>query len=258
MKKLLLFITSACLALVSLQVYATDLQKEKRWAAEVVDSIMDGEAVWLNDGSNKFLGIYTNAIADSTRAVIIMHGTGVHPNWQQVVQPLRVGLSEHGWNTLSIQMPVLANDVDYKEYAPLYDEVPPRIDAAIAYLRKNNIKQITLIGHSQGAVMGAYYLSKHSDKIKAFVAVGMPGTLGEGKMDALSSLKTIRLPTLDLYGSEDLESVLMSDRERMNTAKTAGNKNYSQKKIAGADHFFDGKDNELVETVSTWLNSLAK
>ena len=135
---------------------ASDLAKEKRWADQVVDAILDGEAVWLNDGTSDFLGIYTEAAEDMGRAVIVMHGTGIHPDWQQVIQPLRVGLTEHNWNTLAIQMPILPNEAEYHEYAPLYDEVPPRIDASIKYLQENGSKDIVLIGHSQGAAMAAY------------------------------------------------------------------------------------------------------
>ena len=81
----------------SVNIQASDLAKEKRWADEVVDAIIDGEAVWLNDKKSDFLGIYTPAAENSGRAAIVMHGTGVHPNWQQVVQPLRVSLPEHKW-----------------------------------------------------------------------------------------------------------------------------------------------------------------
>ena len=138
------------LSLLSFNLYASDLAKEKRWADQVVEAILDGDAVWLNDGKSDFLGIYTEAGEDKERAVIVMHGTGVHPDWAQVVQPLRVGLTEHDWNTLSIQMPILPNEAEYKDYAPLYDEVAPRIDAAIKYLKENGSKDIVLIGHSQG------------------------------------------------------------------------------------------------------------
>ena len=137
----------------SFAVNASDLNKEKRWADQVVESILDGEAVWLNDGNHDFLGIYTEAEENKGRAVIIMHGTGIHPDWQQVIQPLRVSLTEHNWNTLSIQMPILANDAEYLDYAPLYDEVAPRIDAAIKYLKDSGSKDIVLIGHSQGSSM---------------------------------------------------------------------------------------------------------
>ena len=44
--------------------FASDLAKEKRWANQVVDSLMDGEAEMLNDGNSEFLGIYTQAAED--------------------------------------------------------------------------------------------------------------------------------------------------------------------------------------------------
>ena len=250
----------ATLITVSFTVNATDLAKEKRWAEQVVDAILDGEAVWLNDGKNDFLGIYTEAEEDRGRAVIVMHGTGIHPDWQQVIQPLRVGLTEHNWNTLSIQMPILANEAEYIDYAPLYDEVAPRIDAAIQYLKDSGSKEIVLLGHSQGSSMTAYYLrsvstSEAKQNIKGFVAIGIAAFAEDERMDSIRSLEKITLPVLDLYGNEDLENILATVKTRSAAAKKAGNKNYSQIKITG-NHFFDGQEDEMVETVANWLEKL--
>jgi len=243
----------ATLCLLAFNSHASDLAKEKRWADQVVDAIIDGEAVWLNDGKNDFLSIYTEAEENRGRAVIVMHGIGVHPNWQQVVQPLRVGLTRHGWNTLSIQMPVLANDAKYQDYAPLYDEVAPRINAAIKFLRDNGSKEIVLLGHSQGATMSAYYLSTSKPDIKGFVAIGIGSFEGDTRMNSVKALEKIHIPVLDLYGSEDLEEVFASTAQRAAAAKKAGNKNYTQMKIKG-NHFYDGQEDELVKTVADWLD----
>ena len=241
------------LSLLSFNLYASDLEKEKRWADQVVDAILDGDAVWLNDGKSDFLGIYTEAEEDKGRAVIVMHGTGIHPDWAQVVQPLRVGLIEHNWNTLSIQMPVLPNEAEYKDYAPLYDEVAPRIDAAIKYLQENGSEDIVLIGHSQGSAMTAYYLSTSKPEVKGFVAIGMAAFAGDPRMDSIKALESINVPVFDLYGSEDLEEILASAGDRKAAAKKAGNKNYTQTRITG-NHFFDGHEEELVDTVADWLD----
>jgi pimeloyl-ACP methyl ester carboxylesterase len=248
--KRILFITLLAL---SFSLQASDLAKEKRWADQVVDAIMDGEAIWLNDGTSEFLGIYTEAEEDRGRAVIVMHGTGIHPNWQQVIQPLRVGLTEHNWNTLAIQMPILPNEAEYPEYAPLYDEVAPRIDAAIEYLKKNGAKEIVLIGHSQGASMTAYYLTTSKQKVNGFVAIGMAAFADDPRMDSIKALEKIKLPVLDIYGDDDLEGIMKSVGARAEAAKKAGNKNYTQLEVAGANHFFDGKEDELVEAVAGWL-----
>ena len=234
---------------------ATDLAKEKRWADQVVDSILDGDAVWLNDGSNDFLGIYTEAGEDKGRAVIIMHGTGIHPDWQQVVQPLRVGLIDHDWNTLSIQMPVLANDAEYIAYAPLYPEVPPRIDAAVAYLKQQGNSKIVLLGHSQGATMGSFYLRENRQDISAFVAVGMGNLSSDDSMNSVLSLQKITIPVLDLYGTDDLDEIRSFSEQRADAAKKSGNKSYTQKEITG-DHFFNGHEDGLLETVANWLSTL--
>ena len=236
---------------------ASDLAKEKSWAEQVVEAILDGDAVWLNDGKSDFLGIYMSAEEDRGRAVIVMHGTGIHPDWLQVIQPLRVGLAEHNWNTLSIQMPVLANDAEYIDYAPLYDEVGARIEAAIRYLKKQGAKKIVLIGHSQGSAMAAYYLSRtylsgRKPEVDGFVAIGMAAFADDERMDSIKSLEKITLPVLDLYGSEDLDSILESVKLRAAAAKKAGNENYKQIRIAG-NHFFDEHEDVLLETVADWL-----
>ncbi len=242
----------ASLLTLSFNIYASDLEKEKRWADQVVDAIIDGEAVWLNDGKNNFLSIYTEAEENTARTVIVMHGTGIHPDWQQVVQPLRVGLTSHNWNTLSIQMPILANDAEYLDYAPLYDEVAPRIDAAIKYLKEHGSKEIVLIGHSQGSAMTAYYLSTTEQNVKGFVAIGMAAFAKDPRMNSIKSLAKITVPVLDLYGDEDLENILASVESRAAAAQKAGNKNYTQIKIKG-NHFFDDNEETLVETVAEWL-----
>jgi len=245
------------LLLLSSNLCASDLAKEKRWADQVVDAIMDGEPVWLNNGTNDFLSIYIEAEENKDRAVILMHGTGVHPDWSQVIQPLRVRLAEQNWNTLSIQMPVLANDADHLAYAPLYDEVAPRINAAIKYLNKLGSKDIILLAHSQGSTMTAYYLSTSKQKINGFIAIGLSSFGKDPRMDGVKSLEKIKLPILDLYADEDLENILSTTQLRALAAKKAGNKNYSQKKIKG-NHFYDGNEDNLVKTVGDWLKGYNK
>jgi pimeloyl-ACP methyl ester carboxylesterase len=233
---------------------ASDLAKEQRWAEQVVDALLDGEAVYLDDGRAEFLAIETESVDGGTRkAAIVMHGTGVHPNWQTVVLPLRVGLTESGWHTLSIQMPVLPNEAEHADYAGIYDWVPGRLDAAIRYLRDKGLEHIVLIGHSQGATMAAYYLSGGHQAVDGFVAVGMSGGIAGGPMDTLAQLPAIRLPTLDLYGSEDLPEVLESAGQRAAQAAKSGG-DYVQQRVEGADHFFDGEDGELLEAVNAWLD----
>lgn len=125
-------------------------------------------------GDHQFLGIHTQAEdSDSEYGAIILHGIGVHPDWPQVVYPLRTRLSTFGWHTLSLQMPILANEAKASDYAPLMIEVAPRLDAGIAFLKEKGVESIFLIGHSLGATMGSYYLATGDRDVRGFVAVGM-------------------------------------------------------------------------------------
>ncbi|VAW96997.1 hypothetical protein MNBD_GAMMA22-3037 [hydrothermal vent metagenome] len=238
---------------------ASDLAKEKRWAEQITDSIMTGEAQSLTAKKVKFLSIYTPAETNKVLGgVILAHGLGVHPNWNDVILPLRSELPNFGWATLSIQMPILANDAPLKDYLPLFDEVPARLDAAVQFFNSKNITNIVIVAHSLGSVMSVYYLSQNAKTpIQALVAIGMSSQDFNDKLNVVKSLGKLKLPILDLYGSRDLELVIKSAASRARAAKRAGNKNYTQTEVIGADHFFAQQDETLILKVRSWLAKYA-
>jgi len=235
---------------------ASDLVREKRWADQIVDGLIDGEAQWLKVQGHEFLGIYTEgANSDEIKGnVILLHGIGVHPDWPQVISPLRVGLAEMGWNTLSLQMPILSSEAKVSEYGVLFDEVEPRITAGIEFLKAQGGQHFILLGHSLGATMASYYLAQHKGSVDAFVGIGMPSSDADSRMDNASSLAHIDIPVLDVYGSADSEGILQSSA-RAAAAKKAGNEAYKQIKVEGADHLFNNKETELLKIVSDWLEA---
>ena len=239
--------------LLSHTAFASDLEKEKRWAEQVVDSLMDGEEHYLNDGKNDFLSLVTeNSDGDTPYGAVVIHGTGVHPNWPTVIQPLRVGLTEEGWHTIAIQMPVLSNDATHDDYTVVFPDVPARIDAAIKYLKEEMaVKRVVLIAHSLGSSMTAYHLSLNKPEVDGFVAIGMGGGGTDPVRNTLEQLKKIDIPMLDLAGSDDLESVMKSSSARKESQ--SHNSTYQQIVEEGADHFFDGEEEALLNHVTNWL-----
>jgi pimeloyl-ACP methyl ester carboxylesterase len=235
---------------------ASDTAKEARWASQIVDSLLDGDAVWLDDGSgHEFLGIMTEGNADSGRAVILVHGIGVHPNWADVIYPLRVGLLENDITNLSIQMPILANDAESDDYTPLFAEVPARFDAAFAYLKEQGYREISIVAHSMGASMTSYYLSRQPANAPDSVAlIGMGA--GEAFPGNIEAMAQIRAPLLDLYGSKDLPHVMSSVDARSASGKQSGAE-YRQVRVEGANHFFQGSEAELVQQILSWLEAQA-
>ena len=245
--KIIIWIT---ILMLGVSAYASDLEKEQRWREEVEDSIMDGEAVDLRVDGYDVFAIYTEAEDGSDKGMIVVHGTGIHPNWQHVVQPIRIEMIAHGWNTLSIQMPILHNEAEYEEYVPLYPEVPPRLRAAEAFLKDRGMKTLLIVAHSQGATMSSYYLSRHPSDVKGLIAIGMGATQKDSHVNSAESLKNIAIPVLDLFGDDDLPGVLETADRRKNSS--VHNAYYSQQMIEGANHFFDGMDHDLITAVADW------
>ena len=222
----------------------SDYAKEARWASFIEDGLMDGDVVWLKNGDREFLTILTESESESGKVAIIMHGLGVHPDWTGVIQPLRLSLTEQGYHTLSIQLPVLANGVDGKEYDALNGDSDKRIQAAVDYIKNMGKSADLLVAHSRGTTMATHYLaSQLKHPFKKFVAVGMNG-------GSIPYLSDITIPTLDLYGTEDIDPVLTTVKQRQ--AASSHNVRYSQKQIEG-DHFFNDQNELLTQTVGDWL-----
>jgi pimeloyl-ACP methyl ester carboxylesterase len=250
---LLLLALLATASLMPVAATNSDTAKESRWAEQVIDGLLDGDALWMiDDSGHEFLSILTEGDRSSGRAVVLLHGIGVHPNWPDVIYPLRVGLLEQNITTLSLQMPILENGADPREYALLIPEVPGRIDTALDYLDDEGYRNITLVAHSLGATMAVYYLSQtDSNAVVSLVIIGMgPGITGTENLDALEQLK---VPVLDLYGSEDLEHVLDSVERRAAAGSGGPAPKYQQVKVPAAGHFFQGHEDALVQQVVEWL-----
>lgn len=237
---------------------ASDLEKEKRWSEQIVDSLLVGEAEWLEVDGQKILSIYTEDLSGKLKGgVIILHGIGVHPNWADVIYPLRTELPNHGWATLSIQMPILPNEAELKDYIPLIKDAAPRIKAAQAFLKSKDVTPVVLIAHSLGATMASATLAEAGDMGFAGLGViGMSGGSLDPQLDTTAQIAKLKLPMLDMYGSLDLDTVRAATAARAAAARKAGNPDYRQIEIEGADHFFIGVEDELVTRVRGWLEQL--
>ena len=236
---------------------ASDLQREQRLADQIVEAILDGEPVTLTANDHDFLGIYTEAeTASASAAAIILHGRGMHPDWAQVAGPLRIALPEQGWSTLSLQMPVLAKDASFYDYEAVFPEAGPRIDAAIEYLRAQGIQHIVLIAHSCGVHMSMSWLEQQgSDDIDAYIGIGMGATDYQQPMRKAFPFNRIKVPLLNVYGSEDYPAV-QKQVLALDPLLADMHPHSRQIRIDGAGHYFDDYNDELVATITAWLATL--
>ena len=242
MKRVILLLVM--LAVSALCYAQADYAREKRWADEVTPAIIVGDPVYLTLRSgHKFLSIY--ALAPNSKAgVIVVHGLGVHPDWG-LINPLRSQLAEQGYATLSVQMPVLAADVRGDQYPPLFPEAAERLSAAVAFLRSKGHAKVAIVSHSLGARMTNYFVNHAADvKLDAWVAVGISGVFTEPQ--------TFHFPVLDLYGERDLPAVLKNAEKRAAVLQKI--RGSAQIQVAGADHFFNGQEMDLVRNVRLFLD----
>ena len=255
-KKVRYTIAIIVLVLLSTSSPASDLAREQRIALELEDAILTGYPLRLQSGQLTFFAIHTESASEKLLGgAILLHGRGANPNWIDVVYPLRTKLPESGWETLSIQLPITAPGAPEEGYQALIPEAFPRIDAAIEFLRQRQIKNIVLLGHSLGARMALEYLANNADQaVAAVVAVGLPASRDKPVSGTLLALQKVKLPLLDIYGSQDIGPVLSTLTERAAEARRAQNSDYRQIEVPGADHFFSGLDDELVQRVRAWLN----
>lgn len=236
-----------------------DLAREKRMADEIVDAILDGDPIELTAGDHQFMGIFTEA--DEPKGnVLILHGRGFHPDWPTFVQPLRVGLVEQGWNTLTIQMPALEKTAKYNDYVDIFPEAIPRIEAALAYLKENGSDKTVVLAHSCGSHMAQHWIHQKGDAalktFDAFIGVGMGATDYKQPMVEPFALDKMSMPVLDLYAENDFPAVLRMAPERLAMIKKAGNALSQQQAVPGVEHYFTDKGDELVSAVAKWLETI--
>jgi len=279
---------TACLMLVALAtpVWAADtaLKPDEQLAA----TITVGKAQWLEADGGRFLGIYTKATtATPLGAAIILPGLAIHPDWPDVIGPLRRGLPAYSWSTLSIQLPVPAKSDDRLwQLEPYFTSSRNRIQAAIAFLQQQGISNIVLIGYGLGAAAAAVSVSGNDSlKVAAFAAIslGIPPRSAPSPYHT-GLLESIRVPMLDIYASRDLDevtntaaarltaaqrggfdashnqqidSLLHSAMARLPTTEQNGYIAYRQLVLTGADHRFRGAEATLLKRIAGWLKKHA-
>jgi pimeloyl-ACP methyl ester carboxylesterase len=237
--RLLLF-----LALTPALVFAqADYAREKRWADEIVPTILVGDTVRLALPSGRqFLGIYA-AERPTSAGVVVVHGAGVHPDWS-LINVLRSQLADQGYATLSIQMPVLASDATHDRYAPLYPEAAERIAAATRFLRGKGHGKVAIVSHSMGARMSNHFVENALEPIDAWVAIGLSGIY--------TGAERFKAPVLDIFGERDFAAV--RDNSVMRAKSLQRVRGSAQIEVPQADHFFSGHEAVLVRDVKLFLD----
>ncbi len=261
-----IFVINQCISFV----YANDIAKEKYWKNILSQSIKAGQIVELKTDNSSFIGIYNkqNQLKEKG-SVILLHDKAGHPNWKHVIKPLRIELSDYGWNTLSIQMPLQDKVLSSKaEVNAFYQLGLTRIDVAINFLKDKKAPVIMVIAYGSSTAIALNFVNKFNEvtekgkKVKKAAALVLISAASKNSKqhpeNMVEMLEKIELPILDMYGSVDHLAVLNTTKQRLNAAKRGGNTRYVQQQIDHADHFFINQYEILTKRIHSWMLSQKK
>ncbi len=221
-----------------------DYAREKRWADQVTSGLPAGDVEWLQQkNGHRFIGLYL--AADRPRgAAIIAHGRGWSPDYE-LYGRLRTKLAALGYTTLSIQMPVLPSTAILGLYVPLYPDARERFQLAVDFLKAKGHRNVAIVSHSLGATMANQYLIRTDDTtVGAWAFIGI--------LQGLEEMYRIRIPVLDIYGSQDWDVTVWGGSERK--AQIEKNPKSAQVIVPGAKHFFEDREDELAREVVKFLD----
>jgi pimeloyl-ACP methyl ester carboxylesterase len=238
------FLRLLAVVVVAAPALAQDYEREARWTSETLATLVDGEAVRLQQANgHRFLGLWLPA-PKPRGAVIIAHGRGWAPD-HDLYGILRVKLAAAGYSTLSIQMPVLPGTAKIGDYIPTYPDASERIALAVQWLKARGETRRAIVSHSLGATMVNHYLTHRSDpQVDAWVFIGI--------INGLDDMFRIKIPVLDIYGSLDWSvTIVGADERRKQIMKIAGSE---QIVVDGAMHFFEDRQDVLTRAIVAFLD----
>ncbi len=196
--------------------------------------------------------------------IVLFHGRNSNPDGP-IVGQLRRSLAAAGYTTLSLENPLPPTGDEFADYLTdvgganyVFPEAGARVVAAHRELQRLNIRSIVLLGFSMGSrLLSAFLASDDSEPlpIVGFIALGL-GTNGAGPLNAITTIRNVRVPVLDICGDADAD-VAKSAPERKAWYEAGPGESYRSVLLAGGiPHNFAGANAELERTVLDWLRNL--
>ena len=249
--------------------------------AEIRALPLEGEKLELMTGEGPTFALYlANSSSRHRGAVVLLHDHH-HHLIDAPLEGLRLGLSQHGWDTLAVQLPRRKVDEERLDWL---ERSKDHINAALGYLEGRDSGSVALIGHGSGALLAVDWLFNTSrDRVLGLVAISMDGSADpEPRLDAPRQMGQVNVPVLDVYAMHDRPIVRHTAERRAREAqRTRRNDNsdervryrdiapgysprrgdrvhYRQLQIPGVDHTYQPNEALLLRAVRGWLQRHAK
>ncbi|SBS33787.1 hypothetical protein MAQ5080_02684 [Marinomonas aquimarina] len=169
----------------------------------------------LNAQGTDFLGLFRESESgDPQGCLIMLHGDHGHPDWPQVISPIREQLPVHSWCTLSVEVPdiggratpvsISANEDDgaapeENPALPNEETVFARIDAAVQLIRDKGYSQVAYMGYRTGAAYALRFAAERGTSNQALILIEPRTFAPVSEFDLAQNIERLRLPVLDYY-----------------------------------------------------------
>ncbi|MFC6669671.1 DUF3530 family protein [Marinobacterium aestuariivivens] len=223
------------------------------------------ETVWLETNSDRTLTLYYPAIqANPVGALILLPDEHRHPDWPTDLHPLRIGLAQHGWDTLAVSLPAAdpppipertlpvssasaspaPSSTTTEPPAPATGAEPPlesygeRVEkiceAAMRHLESRQRERLILLGSGTGATWAAQCAKRFQDSHKLSLILLEPRIPETPRAPELTTLMPeLKMAILDLYRLPDTPLDRGDDRarRRAHAMQRAGAGQYHQSRL---------------------------
>ena len=101
--------------------------------------------------------------------------------------------------------------------------------------------------------MAGDYVGTHPGAVAAYVTIGMSGGTAEARLDNVQTVGRIQVPTLDLYGQNDLDAVVGTERPG-SRRRWRGKLGPQPGPGPRGGPFFEGRTGPCLDTMTQWLD----
>ncbi len=145
-------------------------------ASDLARQIPADELLYLGEGEQRFLSLHEKSLLPQVHgAALLLHDLGANVNDANIIRPLRKSLPEFGWETLSIQLPIVKLDDQKQIYLELIAPIKTRITQGLAHLNLSSPQRVIIIAHGLGAAAAVSYLDDNNDaNLQAAVLISLP------------------------------------------------------------------------------------
>ncbi|MFK8068031.1 MAG: DUF3530 family protein [Gammaproteobacteria bacterium] len=151
---------------------------ESEISTQIEKALTTGEAIWLGEEGANFLGLYkSNSFKETLGGILFLHDMGSNSDWPNLIKPLRLAFPKKGWDTLSIQLPMVNVDAEKTAYLSHFDEAVSRTNAGIEFLKQKGLTSIVILGHGMGSIVAIFDLNKNPQElVKGLIAMSLSGS----------------------------------------------------------------------------------